>query len=167
MLKSMRGFNHVMRAHSGTQWWGGRATFAVDKIRKQCYLSHTSGINGVSIFGENSVFHTNAEFNYLAMEYFSDHPCADVSAFISDVMAPRLGGQSFAEYYYEIASLNERVDAIPGAVSAIPKITMGISDYDVLRRWQYIASYLNGYYFEAKESGSVSAFKDSDKIGDL
>lgn len=167
MLSSMRGFNHVMRAHSGTQWWGGRATFAVDKIRRQCNLSYHSGLNGVSIFGENSVFHTNAEFNYLAMEYFADNPCAENSDFITDVMAPRLGGRSNAEFYYEIAGLHDDVDKIPSAVARIPKITMDITDYDQLRRWQYIASYLNGYYFEAKASESRPAFKDSDKIGDI
>jgi len=167
MISSLRGFNHVMRAHSGTQWWGGRATFAVDKIRRQCRLSHASGLNGVSIFGENSIFHTNAEFNYLAMEYFSDHPYADNAAFISDVMAPRLGGESFAEYYYEIASLNESPERIPEAVRAIPKITVDITDYEALRRWQYIASYLNGYYFESRESGNAPEFKNSDRIGEL
>ena len=168
MLSSLRGFNHVMRAHSGTQWWGGRATFAVEKIRKQCYLSYRSGINGVSIFGENAPFHTNAEFNYLAMEYFADEPCASVSDFITDVMAERLGGKSFAEFYYESAGLNEDYEKIPDVVACIPKITSSLSSYDQLRRWQYIASYLNGYYWEARESGKKSiCIENSDRIGEL
>ena len=166
MLKSMSKFNHVMRAHSGTQWWGGRATFAVEKIRKQCFLSYESGINGVSIFGENAPFHTNAEFNYLALEYFSDNPHADISAYINDVMAPRLGGESFAEYYYEAAGLCENTVAIPAAVLNISKIASQIKDYEALRRWQYLASFLNGYYWEAEQSGCVSRFKNSDNIGE-
>lgn len=167
MLESMRGFNHVMRAHSGTQWWGGRATFAVEKIRKQCYLSYKSGINGVSIFGENAPFHTNAEFNYLALEYFADHPTASIKDYIRDVMAERLGGVAQAEFYYEIAGLNDDVDKIPNAVSKVSKITSEIKEYETLRRWQYIASYLNGYYWEAKAGDNKLAFKDSDKIGDI
>lgn len=167
MLESMRGFNHVMRAHSGTQWWGGRATFAVEKIRKQCYLSYKSGINGVSIFGENAPFHTNAEFNYLALEYFADHPTATVSDYIKDVMAKRLGGVGLAEFYYEIAGLTDNVDKIPSVVSKVSKIASETKEYDILRRWQYIASYLNGYYWEARAANGALAFKDSDKIGDI
>ena len=163
----MQGFNHVMRAHSGTQWWGGRATFAVDKIRRQCRLSSASGLNGVSIFGENSTFHTNAEFNYLALEYFADHPEASNHDFVRDVMASRLGGLSKAEYYYEIAELHENTSAIPSAVSKISSITSDITDYDQLRRWQYIASFLNGYYFEERERGAKAEFKASDNIGGL
>ena len=166
MLLNMSKFNHVMRAHSGTQWWGGRAAFAVEKIRRQCYLSYESGINGVSMFGENAPFHTNAEFNYLALEYFSDNPRADISAYISDVMAPRLGGKSFAEYYYESAGLTENISKIPDAVSRISKITAEICDYETLRRWQYLASFLNGYYWEAQQSGDIGEFVDSDNIGE-
>ena len=167
MLSSLADFNHVMRSHSGTQWWGGRATFAVEKIRRQCYLSHKSGLNGVSMFGENAPFHTNAEFNYLALEYFSDNPLASISNYIYDVMSPRLGGKSYAEFYYEIAGLHEQVDKIPEAVRSIAKITSDITEYDQLRCWQYVASNLNGYYWEAKMSEGKNGFVDSDKIGDL
>jgi len=48
MIPELQKFNHVMRAHSGTQWRGGRASFAVDKIRRQCLLSYESGLTGVS-----------------------------------------------------------------------------------------------------------------------
>jgi hypothetical protein len=167
MISSLLGFNHVMRSHSGTQWWGGRASFAVDKIRRQCYLSYKSGLNGVSIFGESAPFHTNAEFNYLALEYFSDNPCATIFDYIDDVMTPRLGGKSFAEFYYDISGLQSNIESIPQAVRSISKITADITEYDQLRRWQYIASYLNGYYWEAKMNEGKNGFVDSDKIGDL
>ena len=81
-------------------------------------------------------------------------------------MAPRLGGESFAEYYYEAAGLCENTVAIPAAVLNISKIASQIKDYEALRRWQYLASFLNGYYWEAEQSGCVSRFKNSDNIGE-
>ena len=130
-------------------------------------FSSASGLSGVSIFGESSPFHTNAEFNYLALEYFADRPEATSNDFIYDVMAPRLGGVSRAEYYYEIAALHENTAAIPDAVSKISTVTADLSDYDQLRRWQYIASFLNGYYYEERERGAKAEFKASDNIGGL
>ena len=167
MLPSMRKFNHVMRAHSGTQWWGGRAVMEIDKLRRQCRLSHTSGINGVSMFGECASFHTGSEFNYLALEYFSDDPYASNEDYIADVMAPRLGGKAIAEEYFEYAQYTNTPEKIPQASKRIAKITASIENYDHLRRWQYLASFLNGYYWEhSQQNPEITKTKDSDRIGD-
>ena len=152
MRESLKKFHHVMRSHAGTQWRGGpRAGFAVEKIRQQCMLSYDSGLQAVSIFGENSPFHTNAEFNYLAFEYFADHPHASTESFIRDAMAPLLGGEDVAAFYYQSASLQDIPDKIPSVVREIGKITNSVKDYEILRRWQYLASYLNGFYWEATQ----------------
>ena len=137
-----------MRAHSGTQWWGGRHTLAVELIRKQCLLSYKSGIQGVSLFGEGSVYHTNVEMNYLALEYFSDHPENSLADFAEDVMSPLLGGKLRAEKYLEFGVLNKTPEKIPAAAAEIAKIMQGITDYDVIRRWEYLASFLNSFYWE-------------------
>ena len=152
MIPNLQKFNHVMRSHSGTQWKTGRGTFAVEKIRQQCLLSYESGLQGVSIFGEYAPFHTNAEFNYLAMEYFSDHPHASPEDYIQDVMAPRLGGKSLAEFYYESATLYDQPEKIPAAVTQMAKIVPTLTDYEHLRRRQYLSSFLNGYYWEATQN---------------
>ena len=39
----------------------------------------------------------------------------------------------------------------PDAAREIAKITSGIRDWEILRRWQYLASYLNGFAWEAKQ----------------
>ena len=148
MLEPLRKFRHIMRAHSGTQWWGGRHTLAVDEIRRQCLLSHKSGLQGVSIFGEGSVFHTNVEFNYLALEYFADHPENTLENFAEDVMASRLGGKLQAEKYLEFGVLNRDPAKIPAAVEEIARILHGVTDYEILRRWNYLASFLNTFYWE-------------------
>lgn len=165
MIESMKKFKHIMRAHSGTQWWGGRNTFAVDKIRRQCYLSYESGLDAVSMFGETSPYHTNAEFNYLAFEYFADHPLASNKDFIDDIMAERLGGMSKAEKYFEMATMYREMEKVPKAVSEIAKIAAECTDYDVLRRWQYLGNFLNSYYWEVREGGSLEMMtpRDADR----
>ena len=149
MIPGLRDFHHVMRAHSGTQWREGRGTFDVDKIRRQCLLSLESGLDGVSIFGEYAPFHTNSEFNYLALEYFADDPHASIDNYIRDVMAPLLGGEEYAHVYYNAARLHLEPERIPEVSFAAAKIAAGIKDYETLRRWQYLASFLNGYYWES------------------
>ena len=125
----------------------------VEKIRRQCLLSHQSGLQGVSIFGEGSPFHTNAEFNYLALVYFADRPEASLADFVRDVMAEKLGGELQAEKYLEYGVLDREPEKIPAAVREIARIQQGIADYDVLRRWQYLASFLNACCFESRQPG--------------
>ena len=146
--ESLRKFRHIVRAHSGTQWWGGRHTLAVDEIRRQCLLSYRSGAQGVSLFGEGSVYHTNVEMNYLALEYFSDHPENTLSDFAEDIMAPLLGGKLQAEKYLEFGILHRDPAKIPAAALEIARIQQGMTDYDAIRRWQYLGSFLNTFYWE-------------------
>ena len=167
MIENMKRFRHIVRAHFGTQWWGGRNTFAVDNIRRQCHLSHSAGLDSVSMFGETSVYHSNAEFNYLALEYFADHPNNTNDDFISDIMADRLGGKSKAEFYFESANVfRSDYRKIPGVVSDIARITTELTDYNAIRRWQYLAHFLNSYYFELSRGTDMSTMimRDSDRF---
>ncbi len=151
----MQKYRHIMRAHFGTQWNGGRHTLAVDEIRRQCRLSFESGLQGVSIFGEGSPFHTNAEFNYLALQYFSDQPGDSLQNFAENVMAPLLGGPtSLAEKYLEFGSLNKNPEKIPAALRQIGRFLPQIQGNDALRRWSYLASFLNSYYWESTQPGN-------------
>lgn len=150
----LRKFRHIMRAHHGTQWLGGRHTLAVDDIRRQCRLSFESGVQGVSIFGEGAPFHTNVEFNYLALQYFADHPMDSLHSFAENVMAPLLGGTELAGIYLEYGLLNKIPEKIPDAVKKIAGIIHGIKDYETLRRWCYLSSFLNAFYWESTQFGN-------------
>ena len=141
----LKRFRHMMRAHSGTQWWGGRATWAVDLIRRQCRLSSASGICGVSLFGEISPYRANAEFNYLALQYFADYPENTEAQFARDVMSPLLGGDAFAEKYAAYAPLQYDVRGIPSALADIAKIIGSVRDSAARRRWLWLADNLAGY----------------------
>lgn len=162
MIDNMTKFHHIIRSHTGTQWWGGRNTLGIELIRRQCQLTYDSGLDSVSMFGEISPYHTNAEFNYLALEYFADNPHNSVRDFAMDIMAPRLGGFSNAETYGAYASLYRQADKIPSAVADIAKITASLTDYDAIRRWQYLASFLNSYYYEIREGGSLDNMNPRD-----
>ena len=153
----LRRFRHIMRCHHGTQWDGGRHTLVIDKIREQCRLTQLSGMTAVSIFGECSPFHANTEFNYLALSYFGDHPESRLEAFIEDVMKPRLGGSAdLAARYVEMAALTADPAKIPSSVMEIAGIMSRLSgNYDAVRRWTYLASFLNAYYFEFLQRNSA------------
>lgn len=138
-------FRHMMRAHSGTQWRGGRATWAVGLIREQCRLSYASGICGVSLFGEISPYHANAEFNYLALQYFADHPENTQAQFVRDVMSPLLGGDELAAKYAAYAPLQYEPKGIPDALKDIARIIGSVGDREALRRWMWLANNLSGY----------------------
>ena len=155
MIENLQGFRHVMRSHTGTQWWGGRHTLGIELIRRQCLLSYESGFDAVSMFGETSPFHTNAEFNYLALEYFADHPHASVMNFAEDVMAPRLGGFANAKKWGEYASLYREAEKIPAAVMDVAKIAAECRDLETVRRWQYLGNFLNSYLYEIEAGGKL------------
>ena len=161
MPEHLKKYRHIMRCHYGTQWDGGRHTFVVDKIREQCRLTAQSGMTAVSMFGECSAFHANTEFNYLALSYFGDRPQAKLSDYIEDVMKPRLGGSlSWAERYVEFAALTEKPAKIPAAEKEIAKIIgSAAGNYDAVRRWTYLASFLNAYYYEYQQGTRESGGK--------
>ena len=55
---------------------------------------------------------------------------------------------------------------VPKVALEIAKITSDIRDYETLRRWQYLAPFLNGYYWEAHQKQVGSEWFDSDGVGD-
>ena len=164
--EGMRKFNHIMRAHHGTQWRGGRHTLAIDEIRRQCRLSFTSGIQGVSMFGEGSNFHANAELNYKALAYFADHPMASCEDFARDVMAPLVGGENLAGRYLELGVLNRTPEKIVAAMPEFARIIGSLQDPEHIRRWTYLASFLNTYAWEYMQKQNRKNINNEDfKIG--
>jgi len=152
MPEHLRKFRHIQRFHYGTQWDGGRHTLVVDKIAKIAKFSADFGMNAISMFGECSPFHANTEANYLAMTYFADHPDNSLNDFACDCLAERWGGAELAQRYLELGMASYTPEKIPQAVKEIASIIPRLSDYDVLRRWSYVASFLNAYYWEYRQS---------------
>ncbi len=144
------GYRHIMRAHHGTYWLNYRHKLSLDNIRRQCALSVHSGLQGVSMFGEGSPFHANVEFNYLAFEYFAEHPLAALDDFAADVMAPRLGGVEAARQYIEFEATVDAPEFIPGALAGIVRRLPQLKQPEAERRWLWLGSYLGSFLWEAQ-----------------
>ena len=82
-------------------------------------------------------------------------------------MADRLGGKANAETYFEYAYLFRKdYKRIPKAVSDIAKITASLSDYNAVRRFNYLSHFLNSYYWELSRGTEISTMipRDSDRF---
>lgn len=137
---------HVMRAHFATYWYGLRGELAIDWIADMVQSSITTGCDGISLFGEVSPFHAGAELNYLALgNYGSEqNPGAHVDAFLRDVGAPLLGGETAARDFVRHATdarSPDLRDAIPAALRDIYQRVSSLPDARA-RRWIWLASYL-------------------------
>ena len=78
---------------------------------------------------------------------------------MEDVMKPRLGGSiRLAEDYTAWAGLTADPAKIPAAVESIVSLLGKISgDREAVRRWMWLASFLNTYYFEFMQRNNVGA----------
>ena len=155
-------YHHIIRAHHSTYWRGGRHALTIEAIRRHCYHTAAAGAQAVSMFGEGSPFHTNAEFNYLALQYFANDPDATVEQFADEVMAPRLGGKTLAEAYLKIAVEGKsEPEKVPVFSKEIAKFLAGLQEQEAIRRWFWLASYLNSVHWESTQKGYV---KRDDKL---
>ena len=100
------------------------------------------------MFGEGSDFHANAELNYKALCYFSHHPMASCEDYAKEVMAPLLGGEELALRYLDFGVLNRTPEKINAALPEMAKIIGTLRDPETIRRWTYLASFLNTFAWE-------------------
>ena len=115
--------------------------------------SVTSGIEGISLFGEVSPFQTGAELNYLALEHFgsADNPQSDQAAFIERIAAPLLGGKDHARDFVRFAGLldarfPDNRKEIPAALTNIYG-RLATLPPDAARRWCWLANQLASFEY--------------------
>ena len=89
--------NNIARIHHGTQWSrNGKDEWAVYSIGEMVRKSRASGVNGVSIFGEESPASPPNEANYLVFSEFSGfggtNPDCDYKTFFANTLDPLYGG---------------------------------------------------------------------------
>ena len=64
-------------------------------------------------------------------------------------MTPLLGGSyDNALRFLQFGTLNREPEKIAGAVQEIAQICAGVKDTEALRRWMYLANYLNSHDWE-------------------
>ena len=147
------GYRHIMRAHFGTYWWGSsRHRLEIENIRRMCRLSAWSDLEAVSLFGESSPFHANAEFNYLGQVYFSADPQGSLDDFIRTEMAPRLDGEDRAADYIH---WNREGLGGSGLAEHAARIAHYAADSspDARRRWLWLGSYLGAIAWDEQRKG--------------
>jgi hypothetical protein len=89
--------NNIARIHHGSQWAvNGKDEWAVYSIGEMVRKSRISGVNGVSIFGEESPASPPNEANYLIFSEFcgfgGDNPNCDYKTFFANTLDPLYGG---------------------------------------------------------------------------
>ncbi len=125
--------NNIARIHAGSQWagsiaasqrasvigdqlpanlsgagsrWVGTDEWAADIIGRLVRKARVSGINGVSIFGEESPASPPNEANYLVFSEFCGfgkaNPDCDIGLFYSQTLDPLYGGSDMAKAWEDI-----------------------------------------------------------------
>jgi hypothetical protein len=98
---------NIARIHSGSQWCrDGIEGWGVHKIGDLIRRSRSCGLNGVSIFGEESPASPPNEANYLVFTEFSGfgkpNPECDMDLFFSQTLDPLFGGPGLAGRWEQI-----------------------------------------------------------------
>lgn len=93
--------NNIARIHHGSQWAiNGKDEWAVYSIGEMVRNSRISGVNGISIFGEESPASPPNEANYLVFSEFSGYggvnPNCDYKTFFTNTLDPLYGGSDMS-----------------------------------------------------------------------
>jgi hypothetical protein len=141
---------NVLRCQFACQWNGDERTERyTDNSRVFVEMSkaaYDSGMQGLTVWGEPSPFHTGAELSYLAFARFGYDPGLSWDAFVRRDIAPLLGGQDMSHAYLEIMGEMDKHQALPvdrldALLSQAREATRQLNG-DAYRRWQYLANRL-------------------------
>jgi hypothetical protein len=103
---------NVLRCQFACQWNGDERTqryaFNAKTFADMATRGAALNMEGLTVWGEVSDYVATAELSYLAFARFTWDPSLTWEAFVSQELAPRLGGQDEAEAFVAIA---EEVDA--------------------------------------------------------
>ena len=160
--------DNILRIHAGSQWCqNGPADWAVEIVFDLLTQARTHGVNGVSVFGEESFFAPPNEANYLAFEeasgYGRDNPDLSVDRFYRQTLDPLYGGQGMAKQWRQLyikgrmLLLGERLNSLANSRQLLELLT---DDPDFRRKalsWSDAEriSALERYFAEAREISSA------------
>ena len=103
---------NVLRCQFASQWNGDerseRYAFNARSFADMAVRGAELGMQGLTVWGEASDYTATVELSYLAFARFSWDPRLTWEAFVATELAPRLGGQAWAERFIAIA---EELDA--------------------------------------------------------
>jgi hypothetical protein len=139
---------NVFRAQFCSQWNGDRRTeryrFNGRDLAEMVWKAAACGMQGVTMFGEVSPFETATELSYLAFARFSYDPSLTWDQFLTEEVAPRLGGDTAATRFLELVTT---LDAQPNLGKATLRRIQSEAldaarhpDDEVSRRWLWLAT---------------------------
>ena len=134
---------NVMRTHMGSQWNNERYSLIARDFADLARLVSTTGMQGMDVFGEVSAFHTANEINYLAYAAFSYDRALTWDRFISEVLAPRLGGTEAAGAYMQLLQTAHAAPELTQAIGHAREFATTRSDAEQYRRWVWLINRLS------------------------
>ena len=110
---------NVLRCQFACQWNGDARTerYALNAqtFADMAIKAHGVGMDGLTVWGEPSPYHATVEISYLAFARFSYDPSLSWDQFLSDDVAPILGGADAAARFLSLAGEMEMHQTLPVA----------------------------------------------------
>jgi hypothetical protein len=138
---------NVFRCQFCCQWNGDRRTeryfFNGRDFADMAHKAAEVGVQGLTVWGEVSPFHTATELSYLAFARFTYDPSLTWERFLKDDVAPRLGGEAAAARYLEfVDDLDHNPTITATILSKMQAEALEAArhpDDEVARRWLWLA----------------------------
>lgn len=139
--------NNVFRTQFNCQWNGDHRTeryrFNGKDFAEQAKKAAEVGFKGLTVWGEPSSYVTSTELSYLAFARFTWDPGLTWGRFMTEDVAPRVGGEAAAERYVEMLEI---LDAVPfleesmlNRIRSEAVSHSAATSGDVSRRWLWLA----------------------------
>lgn len=146
-VRSLPTQTNVFRAQFACQWNGSRMTdrykFNGRDFAELAWKAAACDVQGLTVWGEASAYHTATELSYLAFARFTYDPSLSWEEFLRQDIFPRLGGEAAATRYLEIlAHLDAETPTPSAALRRLHAETLDAAhqvDFEVSRRWLWLA----------------------------
>jgi hypothetical protein len=139
--------NNVFRLQCCCQWNGDlrteRSFFNGRDFAEMSWKAREVGFDGLTVWGEASPYASNVELSYLAFARFTWDPTLTWERFLSEDIAPLLGGLDAANRFLAVTAEIDRNLVLDGArLRALQAEAMDGTrhrDDEVARRWLWLA----------------------------
>jgi len=134
---------NVLRCQFASQWNGDERTeryaFNARTFADMAVRGHQLNMQGLTVWSEVSDYVATAELSYLAFSRFCWTPTLSWAQFVSDELAPRLGGESAANRFIALAEELDANRTLPAArlgdMQAEALAMLAKLDGEPARRW--------------------------------
>lgn len=133
---------NILRTHMGTQWQEERYKLVAQRFADLMQTAYKTGMKGATIFSEASAFNTVNEINYLAFARFGYDSTLTWEKFVTNDVAPILGGYDAANRYLDLLAFDNESRLLKSAIAEARDIATSFSG-EVYRRWIWLQNYLH------------------------